>query len=99
MADPLDGLAALRGAWMAGRSAGALAPDGWPDDDEPGLAALAGQALQVLTRPAPPPDLAPRPPLPRLALPTTPEPARPQLRRLLGAQRKQPGAEPALIQF
>jgi hypothetical protein len=99
MTEPLVALAGLRGVWMAGRSAAPLAPADWPGDDEPALVALAGQALQVLTRPAAPTDLAPRPLLPRLARPPMPEPLRPHLRRLLAAHRKQPGAEQGLIQL
>jgi hypothetical protein len=88
MPDLAASLARIRGAWMAGQSALEYCPGEWRDavageDGECALAALAGHAATVLFRPAPTAPIAPRPLLPRLALPSVPEAVRPWLRRLL----------------
>ena len=97
-------LAAVRGAWMAGRSALEHCPPAWRGaiegaDAECALAALAGHATAALFRPAPAAALAPRPLLPRLAPPTLPEPLRPRLRRLMAQQKGGASIERHLIDF
>jgi hypothetical protein len=99
-----DQIARIRGAWMAGRTAADLTPPGWReavgqgDGAEAALAALTGQALQVLWRPVPPP-LTPRPLLPRLAAPPPPEAARSRICRILAARRTDAGGTRALVLF
>lgn len=99
-----DRLARIRAAWMAGRAAADEAPPAWRDvagrgaGAEAALAALAGQAMQVLLRPVPPP-LAPRPLLPVLAVPSPPEAVRPRIRRLLTARRADAAGVRALVLF
>lgn len=84
-------LARMEGLWLMGAPAAPAAGRAWramvgdaPDADEAELRLLAlGAAYaQTARRPAPPPDLAPRPDLPDLALPPIPDAARPAFRRL-----------------
>jgi hypothetical protein len=82
----------IRGAWLAGRPALGHCPASWRDaaagpDGEVALVALAAHAAAVLFRPVPPSQLAPRPLLPRLALPTLPEGARARLRRIMATRK------------
>ncbi|MFT4253274.1 MAG: DUF5691 domain-containing protein [Caulobacter sp.] len=99
-----DHLARIRGAWMAGRGAVDQAPSDWREavgqgaGAEAALVALAGQALQVLFRPAPPP-LTSRALLPILPWPTPPEAIRARIRRLLAARRTEEGGVRALVRF
>lgn len=99
-----DHLARIRGAWMAGRAAVDHAPATWREavgqgtGAEAALAALAGQALQVLFRPAAP-SLTPRALLPVLSAPTPPEATRARIRRILAARRTEEGGIGVLIQF
>ena len=99
-----DSLARIRGAWMAGRAAVDHAPADWReavgqgDGAEAALAALAGQALQVLFRPVAP-ALTPRGLLPVLSAPPAPEPGRARIRRLLAARRTEEGGARPLVQF
>ncbi|MEM1345695.1 MAG: hypothetical protein AAGI34_14100, partial [Pseudomonadota bacterium] len=78
----------LKAAWVTGASATAQAPKAWGAlaEDELATLALAGQALRVALRPAPPP-LTDVPDLPRLALPPLPEALRPRFRRLIGTMK------------
>jgi hypothetical protein len=104
MLDVEDRLARIRAAWMAGRAAVDEAPPEWHAATgqgagaEAALAALAGQAMQVLLRPVPPP-LTPRPLLPALSVPSAPEAVRPRIRRLLAARRSDTGGARALVLF
>lgn len=99
-----DHLARIRGAWMAGRPAADQAPAGWREavgqgaGAEVALVALAGQALQVLFRPAAPP-LVTRGLLPVLSPPTPPEATRARIRRLLAARRAEEGGVRPLVQL
>lgn len=85
-------LAGMLAAWTAGRPAADHAPAEWLAAEtsgatsEPGLAAFAGRALEVLFRPEPPPDLEVRPLLPAIASPIVPEAQRSRVRRLLAAR-------------
>lgn len=96
-------LAEMRSAWMAGRSALGHCPASWRDavagaEPEGALAALAGQAIAVLFRPAPAAALVPKPLLPRPALPILADPdRRGRLRRALAAQTSNPATERQLI--
>lgn len=65
---------------------------------EAALVALAGQAMQVLLRPVPPP-LTVRPPLPVLAVPSPPEASRSRIRRLIAARRGDAGGPKPLAVF
>jgi len=82
-------LAAMRAAFFSGYSARDAAPEGWNalagQNTELALAALAGQALEIVFRPSPSAPLIERPLLPRLAAPTVPEAARPLVRRVLAS--------------
>jgi Family of unknown function (DUF5691) len=96
-------LADMRSAWMAGRSAAAHCPESWREavaggEPEGALAALAGQAIAALFRPAPPAPLTPKPLLPRPALPLlTGQDRRGRLRRALAAQKGNAAMERQLI--
>ena len=97
-------LAQVRGAWMVGRSAFEYCPPEWRGaiegaDSECALAALAGHAAAVLFRPMPTTPAEPRALLPRLALPTLPEPLRPQVRRLMATQKGKAPIERHVIAF
>ncbi|MCA9180504.1 MAG: hypothetical protein KDA51_03605, partial [Planctomycetales bacterium] len=87
--DLLNTLDALKGQWMIGGSALEKAPATWraaaQDDPHPDLAllAFAGQAMQFALRAKPSSELEAMPPLPRLNLPTPPQPAREQIRNLV----------------
>ncbi|MDB5437815.1 MAG: hypothetical protein JWM33_242, partial [Caulobacteraceae bacterium] len=91
-----DHLVRIRGAWMAGHPGGDQMPDAWREavgqgsGAEAALAALTGQALHVLLRPAPPP-LKTRTLLPVLNPPMAPQAIRGRLRRLLAARRQEEG--------
>lgn len=80
-------LAAMRAAFFSGRPAQQAAPKEWGTFTEPpselALAALAGQALEVLFRQHPASELTERPLLPRLGVPTVPDAARPLVRRVV----------------
>lgn len=97
----------LKGRWMTGGGAVEQAPADWraltdgvdPLEAELRLVALAGQALEIALRPAPPPSLAERPPLPTLAAPSLPEAARPRFRRLLASAAKAPARRDSLLRF
>lgn len=92
MPDLESSLANVRGAWMAGRSAFEYCPPEWRDaiggaGSECALVALAGHATAVLFRLAPTTAPEPRRLLPSLALPTLPDPLRPQARRFMATQK------------
>jgi hypothetical protein len=84
-------IARLRAAWMAGGAAIKHCPPEWlpaigeGPPAELALAALAGQALQSVFRPAPGGPLLPRETLPALSLPPVPDAFRPRVRRLIAA--------------
>jgi hypothetical protein len=84
-----DTIARLRAAWMAGSAARKHSPPEWLPtigDGPPAelaLAALAGQALHAVFRPAPGGPLVPRETLPVLSLPPVPDALRPRVRRLI----------------
>jgi len=86
-----DTIARLRAAWMAGGMARKHCPPEWLPtigDGPPAelaLAALAGQALHAVFRPAPGGPLVTRDPLPPLAHPPVPDALRPRVRRLVAA--------------
>jgi hypothetical protein len=86
-----DLLSRLRSAWMSGGGAQKHCPPEWlpfigdGPQAELALAAIAGQALQAVFRPAPGGPLTSRELLPPLALPPAPDALRPRLRRLIGA--------------
>lgn len=89
---------------MSGRGAADYAPAAWRDavgqgvGSEAALVALAGQALQVLFRPAAPP-LTPRALLPTLSSPTPPEATRARIRRILATRRTEEGGAAPLVRF
>ncbi len=89
---------------MSGRGAADQAPAAWRDavgqgtGSEAALVALAGQALQVLFRPAAPP-LTPRALLPTLSSPTPPEATRARIRRILATRRTEEGGAAPLVRF
>ncbi len=99
MADGLaqleQSLARMRGAWLGGGSAATHCPPEWAQlvgqeaDAELRIAALAGQALQVVFRPTAG-ALETRSPLPRLVLPTVNANLRSRIRRLQQALKAQP---------
>lgn len=97
-------LARIRAAWMAGRGAADQTPPAWREavgdgaGAEAALAALTGQALQMLFRPVAP-GLQPRALLPALTAPTPPEAARPRIRRILAARRSEDGGDRSLVLF
>lgn len=84
----LKSLEYLKGIWMMGGSATEKAPSAWREavqqDPYPDLAllALSGQAIQYALQPVPGGKLRSAQQLPRLRLPTPPDPARQQLRHL-----------------
>lgn len=84
-------LAAMVAAWTAGRPAADHAPAGWLEGStdrtgvEPRLAAFAGHALETLFRPASPPDLEVRSPLPAVSGRIVPDAQRGRIRRLRAA--------------
>ena len=77
----------LRAAWTRGRPTRDVEPSAWRsaagDDDELAALALAGHALDVISRPSPAALLAARRPLPALSVPLLPERLRPRFRRVL----------------
>ena len=83
-------LTGIKARWLIGGTAAEQTPPDWRDlvgsgsDAELRLVALVGQAAQVGFRPVPGDQLVPRPPLPRLPLPSPPDPARTRFRRLQG---------------
>lgn len=93
MRDLENTLARLRDAWMAGRPALPHCPSDWQSAVGEGaaaeamLTALAGQAAQVAFRPAPARVPAPRPLLPRLALPPLRDALRGRARRVIGMEK------------
>jgi len=78
----------LKAIWMMGGSAAERAPAAWREvvqqDPYPELAllALSGQAIQYALRPVSGVKLQTAPPIPRLRLPTPPDPVRQQIRNL-----------------
>ncbi|MGI9412760.1 MAG: DUF5691 domain-containing protein [Hyphomicrobiales bacterium] len=99
------GLALIKGRWLTGGSAAEQVPTAWRQvvsaDADPDLAAvaLAGQAMQVGFRPTPAAALAPRPPLPHLALPSLPGAARPRFRRVMGMFKQMADQTASLLAF
>jgi hypothetical protein len=92
MRDLEASLERIRGSWLAGRPALEHCPTAWREaaagpEGEVALVALAAHATAVLFRPVPPAALAPRPLLPKLALPTLPDGVRAHLRRILATRK------------
>jgi hypothetical protein len=87
--DLLKSLDDLKGMWIMGGSALDKSPAVWRDGvqqvEHPELAllALAGQAISFAMKPLPPRELIAIPTLPKLHLPSPPEPARQVVRHLL----------------
>jgi len=88
----------LRDDWISGIPALPQAPEEWRPvldvadtaEAERRLIALAGQALEVGFRPAPPADANTRPDLPRLAKPTMPDACRPLFRTVMAQEAVSP---------
>ncbi|MEM7497478.1 MAG: DUF5691 domain-containing protein [Pseudomonadota bacterium] len=93
MRDLEAGMAGIKGRWMIGGSALEEAPADWravvSEDAEPDLALLsiAGQAAQIVFRPAPVARIEEAATLPRLSVPTLPDRLRQQFRRLVQMQK------------
>ncbi|MCU0720073.1 MAG: DUF5691 domain-containing protein [Pirellula sp.] len=87
--DLLKSIDDLKGIWIIGSSALDKSPVAWKEavqhleHPELGLLTLAGQAISFAMKPLPARELVAVPTLPRLRLPSPPEPARQVIRHLL----------------
>lgn len=87
--DLLKNLDDLKGVWIIGGLAQEKSPIAWReavqhlDHPELGILAIAGQAISFAMKPLPARELVATPTLPKLRLPSPPEPARQVIRYLL----------------